>query len=117
MSTTLAASDATGYDVEEIHVRIASVADGARCSLATQQQVIAASLFDHFDADVQRHLDGAPAVKPPLVAELVALNDGATVIDERFAAKQPDWTYDEIDSGQSPAERLGEHREPQRLDD
>ena len=31
--------------------------------------------------------------------------------------KQPDWTYDAVDSGKSPAARLGEHREQLELDE
>ena len=49
------------------------------------------------------------------VAELVDIDDGVAHIDERHAAKQPDWTYDPVDSGKSPAARLGEHRDPQAL--
>ena len=33
---------------------------------------------------------------------------GSAVIDERHARKQPDWSYDETDSGQSPADRRHE---------
>ena len=31
--------------------------------------------------------------------------DGVAVLEEAHAAKQPDWTYDAIDSGQPPAAR------------
>ena len=102
----------------ELQRRITTVADGARCSLATQQQVIAASLFEQFAGDVDAHLDGrAPSVEPVLVAELVDLHDGVAVVDEHHRAKQPDWTFDAVDSGQFPAARLGEHRGPEHLDE
>ena len=52
---------------------------------------------------------------PIPVAELVDIADGVARIDERHAAKQPDWTYDPVDSGKLPAARLGEHRDPQAL--
>jgi hypothetical protein len=29
------------------------------------------------------------------------------VLDDRHPDKQPDWTYDAVDSGQPPAARLG----------
>jgi hypothetical protein len=47
---------------------------------------------------------------PALVAEITSIADGRSVVDERHAQKQPDWTYDEVDSGQWPADRLDDHR-------
>ncbi len=109
-------SEATEHDVDELRSCVATVADGARCSLATQQQAIAASLLSLFPRDVDAHVArvASPAL-PRLVAELVDIVDGDARIDEHHAAKQPDWTFDELDSGQSPAERLGEHRDPEPL--
>ena len=31
-------------------------------------------------------------------------------LDTSFADKQPDWTYDEVDSGKTPVERFTDHR-------
>ena len=56
-----------------------------------------------------------PAAEPVLIAELLSVQGGQALLDERHAAKQPDWTYSPIDSGQAPADRLGEHREPEPL--
>ncbi len=110
-------SEANEANVEELQARIASVADGARCSLATQQQTIAASLVARFADDVDGHFTGArPPTEPVFVAEVVDLADGRAVLDERHRAKQPDWTYDAIDSGALPASRLGEHRNPEPLE-
>jgi hypothetical protein len=108
--------EAAPNDIDELRSRIAKVADGARCSLATQQQVVAASLLEQFPADVAAHLDQtARSAAPVPVAELVDISNGVARIDERHAAKQPDWTYDPVDSGKLPAARLGEHRDPQAL--
>ncbi len=108
--------EAAANDIDELRSRIAKVADGARCSLATQQQVIAASLLERFPNEVAAHLDKtARASAPVAVAELVGITNGVARIDERHGAKQPDWTYDPVDSGKSPAARLGEHRDPQAL--
>jgi NADH-quinone oxidoreductase subunit F len=108
--------DAGEHDLGELRRRVASVTDGARCSLATQQQVLTASLLDLFADDVAAHVaKRVRADGPRPVAELVAIDSGVARIDERHAAKQPDWTYDAVDSGQTPAERLGEHREEQGL--
>jgi hypothetical protein len=45
-----------------------------------------------------------------LVAELLDLDGARQIVNERFAAKQPDWSFDDRDSGQTPAERLTDHR-------
>ncbi len=111
-------SDAGANDVDELRDRIATVADGARCSLAIQQQVVAASLLDHFADDVDAHVNRhASPSRVHLVAELVDIDDGVAHIDEHHRDKQPDWTYGTTDSGKTPAERLGEHREPEQLED
>ncbi len=114
----IARSAADAHDLDELRSRIATVADGARCSLGTQQQVLAASLLEQFRDDIDAHLDGRanPTVPRP-TAELVDIADGAALLDERHADKQPDWTYDPVDSGKAPAARLGEHRELGTLDE
>jgi hypothetical protein len=86
--------------------------------LATQHQVLATSLIERFPEAVQRHLAGqAPGAEPQLIAELVNILDGSAIYDERHRQKQPDWTYNAVDSGELPAWRLGEHREPEHLED
>lgn len=115
-ATARGAADA--HDLEELRSRIATVADSARCSLGTQQQVVAASLLEQFPDEIDAHLDGrASPTVPRLVAELIDITDGVALLDEHHADKQPDWTYDPVDSGKAPAARLGEHREPQALDE
>jgi NADH-quinone oxidoreductase subunit F len=110
-------SEAGSDDLDELRARIATVADGARCSLAIQQQTVVTSLLDMFPEDVDAHLSGkTPSRRSALVAELVDIEDGVARIDEHHLEKQPDWTYDATDSGKTPAERLGEHREPEQLD-
>ncbi len=104
-------------DLAAIGERVATVADGARCFLASQIEVVAGSLLKTFGPAVEAHANGtAPAVEPALVAELVDIAGGEARVDVRHARKQPDWTYDAIDSGQSPADRLGDHRAPHSLD-
>jgi len=87
------------------------VPEGARCNLATQQQVVVGSVLAQFPDLVAAHLAGdAPAVEPLPVAALVDLVDGRAVLDDTQRTKQPDWTHDEVDSGQWPADRLDDHR-------
>lgn len=112
----LSGSEGDAADVDEIRLRLPTVTDGARCSLASQQQVVVSSLLERFPDEVGAHAAKTLAeVEPVNVAELVDIVDGVARIDERHRAKQPDWTYDAEDSGQSPADRLGEHRWPETL--
>ncbi len=111
-------SSAGEADLDAVRDRLSTVTDGARCSLATQQQVVVTSLLDRFPDEVEHHLHGgAEEIEPSLVAELVDINDGRAEIDERHRDKQPDWTYGAEDSGQSPADRLDEQRTPEELPD
>jgi NADH:ubiquinone oxidoreductase subunit F (NADH-binding) len=112
LAELLAAVARSGADEEaldEIRSRVATIADGARCSLATQHQVIVNSLLSAYTTEVEAHLRGTAApADPVLVAELLDISDGKAVLDESHARKQPDWSYDEVDSGQSPADRRHE---------
>jgi NADH:ubiquinone oxidoreductase subunit F (NADH-binding) len=98
-------------DLDTIRHRATTVAERARCYLALQHQAVATSVLERFAADVVAHVDGsAEPVEPELVAELVDVSDGRATLDEHHREKQPDWTYDEEYSGQSPADRYAEHR-------
>jgi NADH:ubiquinone oxidoreductase subunit F (NADH-binding) len=109
-------SAAGDHDLATIQKRVATVADGARCYLAQQHQNVLNSLLELYGDEVEAHLQGAAAgVEPELIAELVDIAGGVATWDERHRDKQPDWSYDEEDSGQVPAERYGEHRAPQGL--
>ena len=97
--------------IDRIAARVATVADGARCSLATQHQAVIGSIIRAFGDPIRDLADGGgPPVATYLVAELTGLADGLASVDETFADKQPDWTHAATDSGQAPAERLDEHR-------
>jgi NADH:ubiquinone oxidoreductase subunit F (NADH-binding) len=110
-------SEAGDHDLATIQKRVDTVADGARCYLATQHQTVLASLLERFPEEVQAHLSlEAEAVDPELVAELVDIADGHATWDERHREKQPDWSYDEEWSGKVPSEHYGEHRAPQDLE-
>jgi hypothetical protein len=39
------------------------------------------------------------------------------VVDTSFADKQPDWTYDEVDSGKTPVERFTDHRSEETFEE
>ncbi|HVW35235.1 MAG TPA: NADH-ubiquinone oxidoreductase-F iron-sulfur binding region domain-containing protein, partial [Acidimicrobiia bacterium] len=99
-------------DAEALAARVTTVADEARCSLATQQQVVIGSLLELFPDAVRDHLEDGSAPDDPLfIASLVDIDGGRAVLDERHRTKQPDWTYGDTDSGQAPADRLDQRLE------
>ena len=98
-------------DVEaRIAGRLASVTNEARCSLATQQQVVVGSLVTLCAVAQQPTRLPDPVATDQIVAlallPLVDIIDGVAIYDERHATKQPDWTHDLVDSGSFPAQRL-----------
>ena len=106
------ANEATATDVDRLRSALDTVADGARCNLARQQEIVTRSLLDAFPQAVEVHIArSAPAVARELIAELIDINDDSVVeLDESFPDRQPDWTYDPIDSGRTPVERFTDHR-------
>ena len=93
--------------MEALRSRLRTVTDSARCFLATQHQQVVESVLQLFPDNVRAHAEqSAEAVEPELIAPIVDLEDGAAVLDDGHAAKQPDWTYDDEYSGQSPADRV-----------
>jgi NADH-quinone oxidoreductase subunit F len=112
----LARSASHPDDLDLLHARLTTVADGARCNLATQQQVVVGSALELFPAVIAAHAGHeAPPVELEAIAAIAGMRDGVAVIDPHQAGKQPDWTFDEVDSGKWPADRLDDHREHERL--
>ncbi|MGH9135840.1 MAG: NADH-ubiquinone oxidoreductase-F iron-sulfur binding region domain-containing protein, partial [Acidimicrobiales bacterium] len=88
---------------------LGTVADEARCALAVQHQYAVGSLVAL--AGEPPTPSGDTVARTPLpIAELLDIDDGKAIYDEGFASKQPDWTYDEIDSGQTPVDRITDRR-------
>jgi hypothetical protein len=111
------ANDATPQDLELIDKRLGTVVDGARCFLATQQQVTVTSILEAFPEELDAHLaKRSPVTEPALITELTGVSASGGFWDERFATKQPDWSHDEAWSGQTPADRYRDHLVDQ-LDD
>ncbi len=108
----LAGGTGSADHLARIDDRLTHVADGARCSLATQHQVVITSLRTAFAGafDARTAASGTEPAAPYVVAELRDLTDGVATIDESFTTKQPDWTHEAEDSGQSPVGRLTDHR-------
>ena len=57
----------------------------------------------------QPHIDGArPPVASYPVAEILDLQGDGALINEQQLRRQPDWTFNDVDSGKSPADRIDE---------
>lgn len=113
----LCQSEADPADLERVRRLIDTVGDRARCSLATQHQVVVGSILDSFGREVAAHvatsrggMGVAKAVEPWLIAELSAIEGDEAVWDARHRTKQPDWSYSAEWSGKVPAEMYGDHR-------
>jgi NADH-quinone oxidoreductase subunit F len=105
-------------DLAKARSLVSTVGDRARCYLGTQHQVVVQSIMTTFGAELEAHCAGRAApVEPRLVAELVDLGEDGARLDERHAAKQPDWSYDPTSSGQAPADRFSEHRRQRPLEE
>jgi NADH:ubiquinone oxidoreductase subunit F (NADH-binding) len=102
-------SEAEPDDLDVVLAKLDTVADGARCFLAQQHQNVVRSILAAFHGAFRGHADAsADAADPYPVAEIIDLQGEAVTINERQLRKQPDWTYDEVDSGASPADRIDE---------
>jgi NADH:ubiquinone oxidoreductase subunit F (NADH-binding) len=113
----LCEAEASPRDLDTIRSLVDSVADRARCNLATQQQVVIGSALAKFESDLTGHIGrGARAVERRLVAEFLDIEGDVAAVDERFRQKQPDWTYGTHSSGQWPAEKLDDHRAHENLE-
>ena len=101
-------SQATEDVLEAVAAHVTTVADEARCYLATQHQRVIGSVLELFPDELRAHLEGTP--RPPADIELIApildFEGDRAVLAEAQLEKQPDWTYDETYSGQSPADRI-----------
>jgi NADH:ubiquinone oxidoreductase subunit F (NADH-binding) len=103
-------------DLEILHERLESVTDGARCNIATQEQIVVSSILDLFPDDIDEHArDEVAGIEPEPIAAIAELEDGVVHLDPHQQAKQPDWTFDPVDSGQWPADRLDDKREHEEL--
>jgi NADH:ubiquinone oxidoreductase subunit F (NADH-binding) len=112
----LCRADPKPSDDELVRDRLITVADSARCSLANQHQDVVGSILRAWpEAFAARHGTECTDLAAQQVLPLHDLVDGRTVVDIEQLDKQPDWTFGERWSGQSPADRLDEHRSHETL--
>ncbi len=84
------------HDIGVIGARLRSVTDQVRCYLATEEQVLIASVLRAFPEEFALHIEGRCSVEPArpiVVPKITDLADGVVRYDDRQASKQPDWTY------------------------
>lgn len=104
----ITSADSGPADLAAVEARIATVADGARCYLATQHEVVLRSLQEVFPQALSVHVDDTVAITDvPLVAPIVDIVGDRVVLDQAQATKQPDWTHAATDSGKTPVEISG----------
>jgi hypothetical protein len=106
----------TVADLAVVRKRVDTVAYGARCSLATQHQVVIGSFLAAFGTDFEARVEhGGPRGEALPVVPMADLQDGVATVDADFGRKQPDWTFASHWSGKSPADRLDDHRTHEHL--
>jgi NADH-quinone oxidoreductase subunit F len=109
--TRIATSGGAEEDLDVVRQRIETVAFGARCSLATQEQVLIGSILESFGAELEARVEHTVHAGESLaIVPMIDLRDGVAILDEEHARKQPDWTFSEHWSGKAPADRLDDHR-------
>jgi NADH:ubiquinone oxidoreductase subunit F (NADH-binding) len=103
----VAGTGADEHDLTAIEDHLATVTDEARCYLAHQQQRVVDSVLRLFPEGLRAHLAReAPAAEPELIVPIVDIDGDVAALDTGHRTKQPDWTHDEVYSGQSPADRV-----------
>jgi NADH-quinone oxidoreductase subunit F len=108
---TVVAGNGSQADLDTVGARLGTVANGARCSLASQQQAVVGSLLSAFPDRLHAHLQPeCPPGETYVVAPIAGIGANGAVTDSSEAGKQPDWTHDAIDSGKAPVERFSDHR-------
>jgi NADH:ubiquinone oxidoreductase subunit F (NADH-binding) len=105
-------------DLDAAARSLVTIADGARCNLASQQQAVVGAILEGWDDELVRRATGdVPSVEPYFVAEVVTIDDeGDVALDEARRTKQPDWTHDVPWSGSYPADELGDHASRHDID-
>jgi NADH-quinone oxidoreductase subunit F len=82
-------------DIAKIQGWLDRVTDANRCYLGTEERLVVGSILraftDEFVEHIERHACPRPERRP--MPKLLDLANGVATYDERFWAKQPDWTY------------------------
>lgn len=105
--TELARRGGEMRDLDAVNLRLSTVADGARCGLASQQQVVVGSLLRAFAETIDAGLLAGSASSDAIqVAALIDIDEHGATVDPSFSSKQPNWTYGGGSSGHTPVDRF-----------
>lgn len=108
-------SQANDRDLAAIADCLRTVANGARCNLATQYELVLQSILDNFGDEIEAHVHGdKTAASPELIASIIDIDGSVAALDETHRDKQPDWTFGPRWSGKSPADRFSTVASPGR---
>ena len=92
-------------DLDTVRAALTTVADGARCNLASQQQAVVGTILDRFPEMIADVADRTRAPRTNVViAPITDLVGGRFVLDTPPAATQPDRTFADRHSGTAPAD-------------
>ena len=86
------AGTGTDDDIARIGHRLGEVTDGARCYLATEEQVVVSSILRCYPEEFADHLETGRCPSPRRITlpKIVDLEDGRVTYDEAQARKRPD---------------------------
>jgi NADH-quinone oxidoreductase subunit F len=98
-------------DLAMVERRLGTVADGARCSLGSQQRDVVGSVLASFAPEIGARLRSRRTTSEAFpITPLVSIDEGGVVQDVSHLLKQPDWTFGAVDSGVTPVDLLVDHR-------
>ncbi len=106
----LCGTSASTWDLQLLRQKLTTVADGARCGLARQQQTVIGAIVESFAAEIEGRVGASTAVDPLFVSEVRSIRGGVVEVDEGRRDKQPDWSIGTEWSGASPADEFADHR-------
>jgi NADH:ubiquinone oxidoreductase subunit F (NADH-binding) len=106
-------TEAQKCDLDTIAENLITITDGARCSLAMQQQVVVGSILQHFGDELRAPAgDRRTGIETPPIAPIIGIHDGHASLDSSTTRKQPDWSFEGNWSGKLPAERFTRRERP-----
>ena len=107
LAALMGSDESSAESDADLERRLATVADGARCGLARQQQAVVGSVLRLFPDVIAGHRSGSlPPARSVPIAPLADIVGGRAIADEHQYTKQADWTHEDTDSLAFPAARL-----------
>lgn len=100
-------SEAEDLDLLSIDDHLRTITESARCFLATQHQQVIGSIVELEGEQLRERANARTERADPIrIGPIADIRDGEAVLDEHQLTKQPDWSFDAVDSGKKPAARF-----------